>query len=91
MVKKFKIQNTQFSYVFNKDEDITYIPDKSESTHPEMAEITIAGNGVRKLLQKQDGHKETGPDDISARLLKETTSETSAMFTTLFEASLIEG
>ena len=76
---------------FNKDEDTTHIPDKSKSTHPEMAEKTIAENDVKKLLQKRDGHKETGPDDISARLLKETTSETSAMFTTLFEASLIEG
>ena len=56
-----------------------------------MAEITITENGVRKLLQKLDGHKATGPDEIPARLLKETASETSAMFTTLFQASLLQG
>ena len=56
-----------------------------------MAEITITENGVRKLLQKLDGHKATGPDDISVRLLKETAIETAPMLTTLFQASPHQG
>ena len=83
IVKKADILNTQFSDVFNKDEDTT-IPDKGKSAHPEMAEITITKNGVKTATQKTDNHKATGPNKISARLLKITRSETSAMFTTLF-------
>ena len=89
--EKANILNTQFSDVFNKNEDTTTIQDKGESSHPEMAEITITENGVRKLLQKLDGHKATGPDDIPARLLKETAAETTHMLTTLFQASLHQG
>ena len=48
---------------------------KKEDTTTEMAEITITENGVRKLLQKLDGHKATGPDDIPAHLPKETAAE----------------
>ena len=47
--------------------------------------------GVKKLFQNLNSHKATGPDDIPARLLKETADETAPMFTTLFRASLQQG
>ena len=76
---------------FNKNEDTTTIPGKGEFSHPEMAEITITENGVRKLLQKLDGHKATGPYDIPARLLKKTAAETIPMLTTLYQAFFHQG
>ena len=51
--EKSNILNTQFSDVFNKDEDTTTTPDKGQSTHPEMAEISSTANGVRKHCRRQ--------------------------------------
>ena len=77
--------------VFNKNEDTSTIPDEGESSSPEMAEIIITENGVRKLLQKLDGDKATGHDDIPARLLKETATEITPMLTTLLSPVKMRG
>jgi len=88
---KANILNDQFSNVFNKNEDKSSIPNKGPSLHPNMSNITITENGVKKLLNNLNPHKATGPDDVPARLLKEIAEEIAPVFTNLFQASLNQG
>jgi hypothetical protein len=53
-----------------------------------MPEITITNNGVVKLLKNLDASKATGPDEISARLLKEFATEFGSVLTDIFNKSI---
>ena len=48
-------------------------------------------SGVVKLLNGLNPHKVTGPDQLPARILKETANEVAPAMTMLFQASLIQG
>jgi len=48
-------------------------------------------SGVVKLLNGLNPHKATGPDQVPARILKETANEVAPAMTTLFQASLMQG
>jgi len=50
----------------------------SPSPHPVIGNIDVCSNGIRNQLNSLDVHKDTGPDEISARILKET-SDISAL------------
>ena len=50
---------------------------------PSMPEITITINGVKKLLEKINPHKASGPDMVSAKFLKEVATEISPAITLL--------
>ena len=56
-----------------------------------MEEIYINEDGVRKLLQKTNPRKATGPDNIPARILKDCASELAPILTIIFNKSLQEG
>ena len=56
-----------------------------------MPEIHVGTSGVYKLQKNLKAHKATGPDGISARLLKETASQVAPAITLLFQASLLQG
>ena len=53
-----------------------------------MLDITITNNGVVKLLKNLDASKATGPDEISARLLKEFATEFGSVLTDIFNKSI---
>ena len=61
------------------------------NTFPEMNNISIFETGVLKLLQGLQIHKATGPDGLSARLLKTLSSELAPIFTVFFQASINQG
>ena len=88
---KASILNSQFVSVFNKDEDVSNIKNKGTSPHPQMNHIEICPAGVHKLFSCLHIHKATGPDGLSARLLKELAVEITPIFTLLFQASLHQG
>ena len=46
---------------------------------------------VRKLLQELDPHKATGPDNIPAKLLKQTASQIAPLLVLIFQASINQG
>ena len=48
-------------------------------------------DGVRKLLQKSNQRKASGPDMVPARLLKECSEELSPILTSIFNKSLQTG
>ena len=56
-----------------------------------MGEITVDPKGVLKLLNGLIIHKAPGPDDLSARVLKECSSEIAPILTLIYNESLVQG
>ena len=75
---KANICNKQFESAFTCESD-TEIPSKGTSPFTPMGEITVDPKGVLKLLNNLNIHKASGPDGLSARVLKECSSEISPM------------
>ena len=87
---KANMLNKQFQSVFNAveapQEDLL-----QASQHPTAANIEITTAGIEKLLIKLKPHKAAGPDDISARLLKEMAKEIAPILQILFQQSYNTG
>ena len=81
--QKAEVLNTQFHSVFTPEDDIPIFA-SLEDNYPSMPEINVTNNGVEKLLKNIDGSKVTGPDEISARILKEFAPELSPLLTSIF-------
>ena len=87
---KTNILNSQNQSTFTQ-EDTCHVPSPSGTPFPDMEEIHIDEDGVRKLLQKTNPRKATGPDNIHARILKDYASELAPILTIIFNKSLQEG
>ena len=68
---KADILNRQYQSVFAQEDPGPLIPDPDGDPFLAMKDITVKEQGVRKLLQKTNIRKASGPDMISVRLLKE--------------------
>ena len=89
--KKASILAHQFRSVFTQDDtvaDDTYL---SGPSYPPMADITIDGPGVMKLLKGVNPSKASGPDQIPCRLLHELHVYLAPVFTFLFQSSYDSG
>ena len=82
--------NSQFGSVFTV-EDTMNMPKLTNDPFPDMDTITIHENGVAKMLRNIKPHKATGPDEIPARLMKETADQLAPILTLLFQASYYQG
>ena len=87
---KANICNKQFQSAFTLESD-DEIPSKGTSPFTAMGEITVDPNGVIKLLNNLNIHKAPGPDGLSARVLKECSSEIAPVLTYIFNESLAQG
>ena len=58
---------------------------------PEMNNIIISEEGVKKQLSSLNPHKATGPDGLPAHVLKECAHEIAPYLTLIFQKSLQEG
>lgn len=56
-----------------------------------MEEIEIQVPGIEKLLQNLNPRKASGPDNISARILKDCATEIAPILTLIFQSSLSHG
>ena len=56
-----------------------------------MGEITVDPNGVLKLLNNLKIHKAPGPDGLSARMLKECSSEIAPILALIYNETLAQG
>ena len=56
-----------------------------------MGEITVDPIGVLKLLSNMKIHKASGPDGLSARVLKECSSEIAPILALIYNESLAQG
>ena len=54
-------------------------------------DLFIDPNGVRKLLDRLNPHKSSGPDDLSARVLKECSAQIVPVLACIFNQSLAQG
>jgi hypothetical protein len=82
--------NSYFQSVFTQ-EDTANIPDKGPSIHPQMNSINIDPAGVEKLLLNLKPDKASGPDNITARLLKTMAHELAPILAALYQQSLDTG
>ena len=81
---KAGILNDQFSSVFTRED--TDPPSLPESTTPFMQDITIAQEGVMKLLKELDPNKSSGPDNIPAKILKLAAEELAPALTKIYDS-----
>ena len=65
-------------------EDKTSIPTPEGTPYPSMQDIKVTNAGVLKLLQKLNPSKASGPDLLSARVLRELAVEISPFLTAIF-------
>ena len=87
---KVNICNRQFESAFTRESD-TEIPSKGTSPSTPIGEITVDPKRVLKLLNKLNIHKTSGSDGLSARVLKECSSEISPMLALIYNESLAQG
>ena len=83
---KANICNKRFESVFTRESD-SEIPCKGTSPFTPMGEITVDPKGVLKLLNGLNIHKAPGPDGLSARVLKECSSEIAPILTLMYTMS----
>ncbi len=87
---KANILNSQFQSVFTPD-DGTETPRLEGESYPEINRLVITQEGVRKLLDKINPNKASGPDNIPGRVLKELATEIAPVLTVIFQRSLDTG
>jgi hypothetical protein len=54
------------------------------SPHPVISSLTITTTGIQKLLNNITQHKDSGPDNISCRILKYLQNLTAPILTIIF-------
>ena len=84
---KAEILNSQFYSVFTK-EDLSNIPECTGHPYPIMPSISIFTTGIQKLLEEVDAKKASGPDSISAWVLKHCARKIAPILSKLFSQSL---
>ena len=82
--------NKQFQSAFTRESDAE-TPSKGTSPFIQMGEITVDPNGVLKLLNNLKIHTASGPDGLSARVLKECSSEIAPILALIYNESLAQG
>jgi len=81
------ILNEQFVSAFTR-ENTTYIPDMGQSEIPSMSNITVDWKGFHTLMMNLKTKKTTGPDEISAFILKTAATELAPALANLIQLSL---
>ena len=86
---KANLLNEQFQSVFSHMDE-SNIPTLDEN-YPNINNIKIGTEGVKKLLQKLNTKKAAGPDNLPNHVLKELASEIAPILKAIFEQSLQTG
>ena len=90
-MKKAEILNDQFSSVCTREDSPPPTDLSGPSSYRDMPSICVHVSGDVKLLNGLNPHKATSPDQLPARILKETANEVAPAMTMLSQASLIQG
>jgi hypothetical protein len=81
--------NDYFASVFTQENDSPF--PKPTNYQSLMPNIEVTTFGVQKLLSNLDPKKSVGPDEISPRILKESSEEITPVLTFIFNQSLSTG
>ena len=81
----------QFGSVYTRA-NVGDIPLKGPRSYPDIEDtcISIDPNGVKKLLDRLNPNKVSGPDHLSAQVLKECSAEIAQVLACIFNQSLIQ-
>ena len=90
-VDKANFLNRQYESVFTKEEEDEDTPVLQGNPYPEMSNILISQEDVQKLLKKINPHKASGPDMISARILKDLSDVIAPSLTVIIQRTLTHG
>ena len=74
--------------MFNTESSEDSLPRMGPNRYHSMPPIQVTANGVAKLMRNLQPHKTTGPDNVPARLLKETSEDIAPALILLFQASI---
>ncbi len=88
--QKADLLNNHLSNAFTR-ENLDNIPNKGDSPFPTMPEINITPKGVAKLLTSLNTSKASGPDCISANLLKLLGDGIAPIIASFFQQTLNTG
>ena len=86
---KADIFSRQFGSVYTR-ENAGDIPLKEPSPYTDIEDIVIDPKGIKKLLHCLNPNKASGPDDLSARVLKECSAEIAQVLACIFNQSLMQ-
>ena len=81
--------NNQFTSVFTSER--YPIPVLDHSLYSSMPPLDIGANGIIKQLKNLNQNKATGPDELPARVLKETAEQIAPIITHIFQQSYNTG
>jgi len=84
-----KILNEYFCSVFTTSTSAEP-PNLESSLFPAISSLNITVQVIVQLLKDPNIHKATGPDNVSAQLLKELNLELAQVFTLIFQVSLYQ-
>lgn len=70
-------------------EDLNNIPILAESPYQDIPDIKFLAHGFQKLLEFIRPDKACGPDQIPARVLKESASHSAPILASLFQQNLM--
>ena len=82
--------NSQFAEAFTK-EDCNFMPQLGPSLSNTAPPLIIQDKGVKKLLDSQNHHKASGPDQITPGFLKEMAPSITPALTLIFQALYDQG
>ena len=88
---KAGILNRQYISVKTVEEPGEAIPEPEGEPFPDMNDIAVQEEGVRKLLKTCNPIKASGPDCIPARILRECADEMAPILTAIFTRSIETG
>ena len=86
---KADIFSRKFGCVYTR-ENAGDIPLKGPSQYPDIEDISIDPNGVKKLQNHLNPNKASGPDGLSARVLKVCSAKIAQVLDCIFNRSLIQ-
>ena len=73
------------------NESTDSVPQSALNQYPDIPKLVISVNGVEKLLANLNTGKAAGPDGLSGKLLKGTSSEIAPILHAIFQRSIDEG
>ena len=86
---KAETLNKKFQSVFTDERP--NVPNKGQSPYAQIKDLQIGLNGVQKQLCSIKANKATGPDELPARVLRDTAEEIAPVIQYIFQQSLDHG
>jgi hypothetical protein len=87
---KAELLNNQLSSVFTSEDKIN-MPELGQSKTDNIPTLIVHQEGVAKLLRNLNPHKATGPEEISAQLLKTNAKQPAEPLSKFVQASIDQG